>query len=121
MADNGADALRAWREADHEEGVMNETNLDRIASIERAEALLSGIPRVDARIFEEAFNVARGAIADVERLLNERDNLLGLQPGEQICGAKSGGLNLMTRLLPARHVDEVGNGWHRGLGGTWSA
>jgi hypothetical protein len=45
--------------------------------------------------------------------------LLDLRPGEDLC-LVDGGDEIGPCLLPARHVDEVGNGWHRGLGTTWS-
>jgi len=65
-------------------------------------------------------------MADIRAIAADRDHLrtiLGLQPGERLCGATaldpwaiSG--PAATCLLPASHIDD--GHWHRSLGGSWS-
>ena len=66
------------------------------------------------------------AKGDIRAIAADRDHLrtiLGLQPGERLCGATardpwaiSG--PAATCLLPASHIDD--GHWHRSLGGSWS-
>jgi hypothetical protein len=77
------------------------------------------LPHVEAEVDRLRVMVGR-----LQGELNVIRDLLGLQPGEQICGAPSQGLRLDAEpphicLRPSGHRSEVGT-WHRGIGETWS-
>lgn len=101
---------------------------DVLAWLDERRLLLSGPDSADVIEIRKLNEQMDQQVSDLHHQLCEQRRelaslraLLGLQPGQTLCGASSGGHEPMTCLLPAEHTTVVGEGWHRSLGGSWTA